>query len=598
MARRFWTLLIVAGALIVSAGIFASVHQKSNSTRPLIVTAEVGRRTIQNQLTLSGTIGRLVERTITAGTAAEVSDVSVSDGQMVSAGQPIVGVDGREMIAEPGSIPFYRQLGVGDQGPDVAQLNDILTGDGYQAGTGSVFTSQTAAALAEWQTAKGYPGVGADKPETLTAALQPGSGYSLGDQSSAGLVIGAATDSAEVSAHRPVVLASAVRSAGTVPTLTIYALDQVTAKGSPATFVVYASQASAKALTFSVSEGGDAPADEVLPPTGPFVLPAGATSVDVEAPTRANGLVEPDAQVSLSLDAAAGYVVGDPGSAETTIKSTDLPQLSLSGGGSVAAGGRASFTVTADQAPVQAISVVLEMAGTAQPGVDYEPLASAVTLPAGQTSVSVTVQTINRNVEFLPTDMLTGDWPTRVGVVSVKAGDEVAPGDTLFTLTDPNFTVTLQATPSERSQLAVGQSATVQLQGGSTEANGVISELDNFPTVSSSSPASAAAGGSASSGSETYQGKIQVGDLDAADGSTVTITVNVQDADQVLAVPIAAVEQNGSGQDVVRVIDLDHGGRVTDVPVVTGLADSSYIEIKSGLQAGEVVIVDTTTISG
>ena len=34
-----------------------------------------------------------------------------------------------------------------------------------------------------------------------------------------------------------------------------------------------------------------------------------------------------------------------------------------------------------------------------------------------------------------------------------------------------------------------------------------------------------------------------------------------------LTVPIAAVKQNGQGQDVVRVIDLDDGGKVTEVPV-------------------------------
>jgi multidrug efflux pump subunit AcrA (membrane-fusion protein) len=92
-------------------------------------------------------------------------------------------------------------------------------------------------------------------------------------------------------------------------------------------------------------------------------------------------------------------------------------------------------------------------------------------------------------------------------------------------------------------------------------------------------------------------GKISVGDLGAADGAAVSIDVNVQAANNVLSVPIAAVKQNGLGQDVVRVIDLAHGGRVTDVPVRTGLADSSYMEIDSGLTEGEVVIVETDQTS-
>ena len=59
-----------------------------------------------------------------------------------------------------------------------------------------------------------------------------------------------------------------------------------------------------------------------------------------------------------------------------------------------------------------------------------------------------------------------------------------------------------------------------------------------------------------------------------------------------LTVPIAAVKQNGSGDDVVRVIDLDHGGQVHEVKVTTGLSEGSYIEVKSGLNAKQVVVVE------
>ena len=68
-----------------------------------------------------------------------------------------------------------------------------------------------------------------------------------------------------------------------------------------------------------------------------------------------------------------------------------------------------------------------------------------------------------------------------------------------------------------------------------------------------------------------YEGKIQVGDLGAADGAAVTIKVIVQEEPNAITVPIAAVKQNGSGHDVVRVIDLDarrqgHRGAGADRP--------------------------------
>ena len=95
------------------------------------------------------------------------------------------------------------------------------------------------------------------------------------------------------------------------------------------------------------------------------------------------------------------------------------------------------------------------------------------------------------------------------------------------------------------------------------------------------------------------KGKVQVkGDLGGADGAPVTIKVVTQEQLGALTVPIAAVKQNGSGADVVRVIDLAHGGKVHEVKVVTGLSEGSYIQIKSGLTEKQVVIVQVDKSSG
>ena len=91
---------------------------------------------------------------------------------------------------------------------------------------------------------------------------------------------------------------------------------------------------------------------------------------------------------------------------------------------------------------------------------------------------------------------------------------------------------------------------------------------------------------------QVYEGaRFEVGDLGAADGAAVTIKVIDQQETNAITVPIAAVKQNGSGKDVVRVIDLAHRGKVNEVPVETGLTEGSYIEIKKGLKGNETVIV-------
>ena len=841
MARR-WVWLVVAALVAVGATVGVIATNNSGSTaHPLIVTANVTRQTLQDKVTLTGTLSRLEQREIDATSASQVSVVHVNDGDVVRAGQPILAVNGRDSVAVEGAFPFFRSLDVGDSGADVQQLNGILTAAGDNPGPISpLYTDQTRFALAQWQAVHGYPGVTPQKPQTVTVSLGQGTGYKVGPQSTAAVVIGpsvpppipppapatnASTRTGPVGAvvaadARPGPVQARLDAATTgpvvndtvapaaVPVLTLFALDDITTKGSPATFVVYASSAPTSPITFAVSTGGSAGPDDVLAPTGPLVLQAGATSAQVQVPTRLNGLVEPDKTLTLSLDTGTGYTVGSPASASTIIRSQDVPKLTVSGGGpvppggtatvvisadqpptqdtevdvqvagdaqpsqdydpvpssfvlpagqtqievpvttlvrnviqpdrhvvisllpgaayavgaiksatvtilgptgnsalpvlslssgaqylqkgqpyavtvglnealsapltvqltyagsavagvdytvpagtltvppgqtslvvqvptiadnrvqpntilfvslapsgaytvgpanavatwivnqnlpqlsitagggTVAAGGAASFTITADQPPAKDTSVQFQAVGTAQPGQDYEPLTGTALLHAGQTSVVVVLRTIDRNIVFQPNDMIVGTWPIRVGQVFVKAGAVVQPGAPLFSLTDTGFTVTLTASASDRTRLKVGDTCTVQISGGDAQASGVISELDDNISTDPTTKAT------------IYKGKIQVGDLGAADGAAVTIDVVVQQKPNVLTVPIAAVKQNGAGQDVVRVIDLAHGGHVTEVPVKTGLSVDSYIEIESGLRGNEVVIVETDQTKG
>ena len=67
-------------------------------------------------------------------------------------------------------------------------------------------------------------------------------------------------------------------------------------------------------------------------------------------------------------------------------------------------------------------SVSFAVQGTAEPGQSYVPLPGAALLLAGQTQVTVTLQSLQTNITFEPTDMIVGQWPTRIGTVFVKAG--------------------------------------------------------------------------------------------------------------------------------------------------------------------------------
>jgi peptidoglycan hydrolase-like protein with peptidoglycan-binding domain len=403
----------------------------------------------------------------------------------------------------------------------------------------------------------------------IVAALAPAAGYRVGSPGSAVVTILGQTGNAAL------------------PIVTLQSATTHLTKGEPYAITVSLSKATSSALTINLVYGGNAilGADYTLP-GGSIVVPAGTTSLPVMVPTVADNRVESDRFLAVSVGTSSHYRVGSPSSVAATIESKVVPELTITANSTtVALGGAATFTVTADQAPVQNTSVNFQVVGTAQPGQDYEPLLGTTVLLAGQRSVTVTLRSIRKDVVFQPTDMIVGHWPIRVGQVFVKEGDPLPPGTPILSLTDPSFTVTLQASASDRTKLAVGQTCTVKLTGGTKEAEGTISELDqNLTSLAASSP-----GGT---GAQVYEGKINVSDLGAADGASVSIEVTVQERKNVITVPIAAVKQNGSGHDVVRVIDLANRSHVTDVEVTTGLSEGSYIEVRKGLKGDETVIVE------
>jgi len=812
---------IVAVVLVVglSGAAYAQFGGSSSKKKDLIILADVKRRTLQDKVTITGTLSREEQRKVTAVTTGRVSALYAKDGQPARAGESLFALDGRDAIAERGSISFFRTLTIGDRGDDVLQLKEILANEGFNPGPiDTLFNEQTQFALAQWQALHHYPGATPVSPQPVTVSLQPSNGYTVGPQSSAGLIIGPVATRAATSGTGTAILTSdrTPQPAISGPVLTIQSSAAVVSEGQPATFVITSSQASASAIDVNIATSGTATSADIVTPPSVVTLPANARTAQVVVATRVDNLVKPDKTLRLTLSGGSGYSVGSPNHADTKIVDNNVPQLHVSGGGTVTAGDTSTITLTADQAPIKdtqvnltltgdavpvtdyqsvspnitlragttnasltiqtlahaaiqpdrhivvtlapgpgynlaspssatiliagdkgdaarplvtltsavqhlakgqsypvtislsrattvPLTIALTYGGTAQDGVDFTPpggsivvpagqtsltisvptvqdnvvetdrvlvvsvasasgyrvgspsaasvviesqvipelqikvgaplipaggaaafviyadqapvkdtsvqyqvvssgqgagqlgggpsvppflpLTGTATLPAGQTQVTVILRTIQTDVVFQPTDMIVGSWPIRIGQIFVKEGDPVTPGEPILSLTDPNFTVTLQASATDRTKLAVGQHCTVKLTGGDTEVDGTISELDqNTTTLDAATP-----GGTPQ---QVYEGKISVADLGAADGASVSIDVVDQQRTNVLTVPIAAVKQNGSGQDVVRVIDLSKGGHVTEVQVKTGLTEGSYIEVMSGLKGDETVIVE------
>ncbi|MBM3658139.1 MAG: HlyD family efflux transporter periplasmic adaptor subunit [Actinobacteria bacterium] len=372
-------------------------------------------------------------------------------------------------------------------------------------------------------------------------------------------------------------------SAGSVvPVVTIGASNLRVNAGTPAQFGISLDRPLTQPLELTLAYGGDAVmGSDYNPPPGIVTVPANQTSLTVAMPTLNNGLVQPDTTLVVAIAPQSTYVVGNPSAASTVIVNQTKPKISIYGGGAnVSLGGGVAFTVVADQPSYKDISIQYTVTGTAQQGKDIQPVTGSVILPAGSTQVSIPILTLNTNVYFLPTDIIVTTGGGRLGQLLVKEGDVVPAGTPLFTITEPNIAVTLNASAADRTKLKVGQTATVQVQGGASSAPGVITELDDFPTTDPETR------------QQTFKGKVQVqGDLGAADGTPVTVNVVVQERKGVLTVPIAAVKQNGSGVDVIRLIDLETG-KTREVEVETGLTEGSYIEVKKGIAVNDVVVIE------
>ena len=356
-------------------------------------------------------------------------------------------------------------------------------------------------------------------------------------------------------------------------------------KGQPIPLTLTLSRPLAKDLTVPLAYSGTAREGDDYTTLGRVVVPAGQTSLSLQVPTVKDNRVQSDRELTISLVGATNYVLGEPSAATATIVADNVPELSLvADSTSVRKGGGTTFRIVADQAPVRDISVSYSViGGSAQAGKDFEAMTGSAVLPAGQTSIVVPLLTIADDVTFEPTDMIAGHWPIRVGQVLVDEGDSVTAGMPLLSLTDSALTVTLHATASDRTRLRTGQKATVTVTGSSDEAEGVITKLDDTAQIDEKTK------------EQYYEGTVEVPQLDAADGANVSIEVILEERGDVLTVPIAAVKQNGDGQDVVRVLDLEKTGETREVDVKTGISEGSYIEIKSGLQGGEVIIVEVDT---
>ena len=364
-----------------------------------------------------------------------------------------------------------------------------------------------------------------------------------------------------------------------MPLLVIASSSDYVTEPGVALFYVETTDDLAEELTVFFEVVGEVePGEDYIIPSGDVTMSKGSKKTSISIEIRDDDLVEVDESLTIRLLEAKNseYQLSSQVEATVLVQSPDLPELSITGGGTILEGETAVVTVRADQAVTADTSINYSVSGTAQQGVDYEVLEGSALMKAGEVSVEIPIRSLRDDVFFMPGDMIVAGWPARVGGINFEKEDLVTSGAEILSLTEPTFKVTLFASPRDRAKLEIGQKVTIEMDAGDQESDGTISQLDDAVTKNGAS--------------ELYEGEVEtLKELVAVEGAVVAIDVVVAEVVDAIVVPIAAVLTENSSEKI-RVVTSD--GTVERRVVQTGMLDGAWVEIISGVSPEEFVIIE------
>lgn len=237
------------------------------------------------------------------------------------------------------------------------------------------------------------------------------------DQRGAGFprVVNGVVDKGAVEAPPPAVLsftlvpAAIAEGDGAVFTAT---LDGTT--GADALLTLAFSGAAALGADFSVADADAGTAGIQL------LVPAGSSSGTAALSALDDSVDEPDEGFTATVAAATGAsLTGTPAASGTILDNDAVPSvtLSLSQSTVLEEGGSTSITATLSAPSSQDVTITLGFSGSAVQGTDYSVTGTQIVIPAGQTSGSVLLSTIDDGLD-------EGDETVVVDILAVSNAQE------------------------------------------------------------------------------------------------------------------------------------------------------------------------------
>ncbi|MGE7774814.1 Calx-beta domain-containing protein [Chitinophaga sp. NPDC101104] len=230
---------------------------------------------------------------------------------------------------------------------------------------------------------------------------------------------------------------------------------------------------------------------------GSVIIPAGQNSVSIPVPVTDDQVIESTETVILTLNggASASFTLTGTGSATVNITDNDntaanreLSVVKINDAAEPAAHGMFRVSLPAGGTVSEDIDVTYTVAGTAVSGTDYTPLSGAVTIPAGQHSVEVTVPVLDDQVIETTENVLvtltggtsasfnfTASATSGAATVDIADNDQV-PANLVISVTNPvdgaepntggSFTLSLPAGYSASENITVQYSIGGTATGG------------------------------------------------------------------------------------------------------------------------------------
>lgn len=176
-------------------------------------------------------------------------------------------------------------------------------------------------------------------------------------------------------------------------------------------------------------------------------------------------------------------------------------------------------------------------------------------------------------------ETIKAEFNGRVNSIKVAEGDEVTAGTSLIQVADfTHMKVSIRVDEYDIADVSVGQTCTVTATATEKTFESSIDAIDYI---------------SASAGNVAYYTATAYVDVDEGvyPGMQVTVTIPQEEAENVVVLKMDALSFDESNSAYVYMYN--DSGVLEEVPVEVGVSNGNYVEIKSGLQSGDEVYVET-----